>query len=291
MFHALRRAALRGAVVGVVALLLQPAQAAWTPKLYVYCIELGVREVKPRPLAEQAKLLADLGYDGTAQFFWLQPKELEDNLKLFDQAGTPVYMLYAGINVKPGAEPYAPALPDAIRKLKGRPITVCVTMTGLAPADPQGMEQGVKALRELGDAAAEAGVKISIYQHWRNWTESLPFIFEVVNKANHPQVGANFNVCHYLKVDGADDYRALLKANAAKLFCVTICGAQIGADKWTDGLIQPLDRGDFDNRQLLKTLDEIGYRGPIGLMVYGIPGDPRDHLARSLAVWKSWMGK
>ena len=78
----------------------------------------------------------------------------------------------------------------------------------------------------------------------------------------------------------------MLCANAAKLYCVTICGAQVGAQAWTNGLIQPLDRGDFDNRQLLATLAEIGYRGPVGLMCYGVPGDAREHLARSMKVWR-----
>jgi len=72
---------------------------------------------------------------------------------------------------------------------------------------------------------------------------------------------------------------------------VTINGAQLGSKTWTNGLIQPLDRGDFDNRQLLATLREIGYRGPIGLMCYGIPGDAREHLQRSMKVWKSWKAE
>ena len=75
----------------------------------------------------------------------------------------------------------------------------------------------------------------------------------------------------------------------SKLLCVTINGAQIGAQAWTDGLIQPLDKGDFDNRPLLATLREIAYTGPVGLMCYGVPGDPADYLARSMKVWKSWQ--
>jgi sugar phosphate isomerase/epimerase len=229
------------------------------PKFYAYCLEMGVPKVKPRPLAEQAKILREIGFDGTAQHFWLDPKELDESLRTFDKAGLAVYMLYAGVKVKPGEQAYDPLLPDAIRKLKGRPVTVCVTMTGLKAADPQGMEPAVKALRELGDVAAQAGVRISIYQHVNNWTESLPFIFEVVKRVN-----------------------------PGKIFCVTICGAEIGSPKWTDGLIQPLDRGNFNNRRLLDNLREIGYRGPIGLMCYGVPGDPREHLRRSMNVWKSW---
>jgi len=111
----------------------------------------------------------------------------------------------------------------------------------------------------------------------------------VVKRVNHPHVGVNFNLCHWLKVDGQKDYRPVLRQNAAKIFAVTINGAQLGSQTWTNGLIQPLDRGDFDNRQLLGTLRQIGYRGPIGLMCYGIPGDPRDYLQRSMRVWKSWQ--
>ena len=35
-------------------------------------------------------------------------------------------------------------------------------------------------------------------------------------------------------------------------------------------------------------LHEIGSRGPIGLMCFGVPGDARDHLARSMRVCRSW---
>ena len=58
---------------------------------------------------------------------------------------------------------------------------------------------------------------------------------------------------------------------------------------WPGGMIQPLDRGDFDNRALLTTLDAAGYRGPVGLMCFGVGGDPREHLGRSMKVWKTWQ--
>lgn len=67
------------------------------------------------------------------------------------------------------------------------------------------------------------------------------------------------------------------------------CGAEIGAKTWTHGLIQPLDKGNFDNRRLLGILDDIGYEGAIGLMCYGVPDDPREHLARSMAKWQDWQ--
>jgi len=261
------------------------------PKFYAYCIEVGVPKVKARPLAEQAKLLRELGYDGIGLGLPLGD-DLEANLKLLDDAGLQAFIFWASVNVNPAkSDACDPKLLAAIRKLKGRPATVSVLLGGFKPGDPQGMEPAVKTLRELGDVAAKADVRISIYNHVNNWTESLPFIIEVVRKANHPQVGFNFNLCHWLKVDGVKDYRPLLRENAAKLFCVTINGAQTGAAAWTNGLIQPLDKGDFDNRALLATLDEIGYHGPVGLMCYGVPDDPREHLTRSMKTWKSWQGK
>jgi hypothetical protein len=36
-------------------------------------------------------------------------------------------------------------------------------------------------------------------------------------------------------------------------------------------------------------LREAGYRGPIGLMCYGIPDEAGVHLARSMKMWKLWL--
>jgi len=72
------------------------------------------------------------------------------------------------------------------------------------------------------------------------------------------------------------------------LYAVSIHGAdsaaavQAGSGNW----IQPLDSGAFDIYNLLKLLRDLGYAGPIGLQCYGIPGDARDHLTRSIAAWR-----
>jgi sugar phosphate isomerase/epimerase len=238
-------------------------------------------------IAEQAKLLARLGFDGVGYPLWLG-EDLPKNLKTLDDAGLKIFHLYTSIDLKPGGVPYDPRVEDSIRKLKGRPVTVCVLIRGFPPGDSRGEESAVKILRRLGDVAAEAVVRISIYHHTNDWTESILYALEIVKKTDHADVGVNFNLCHWLKIDGEKDYRPVLRENAAKIFAVTINGAQLGSDAWTGGLIQPLDRGDFDNRELLKTLEEIGYRGPIGLMCYGIPDDTAEHLGRSMNVWKEW---
>jgi sugar phosphate isomerase/epimerase len=262
-----------------------PGKAAWAPKVYGFCMD--VADAKHRSIAEQARMLRDLGFDGAGYPLWLD-ENLDKNLRTLDEAGLNVYLLYASVNVNPQAPPYDPRLPEAIRKLKGRPVTLCVVMRGCPPGDPRGEESAVKILRHLGDLAAASGLRISIYHHTGDWTESLLYALRIVKKTNHPQVGANFNLCHWLMVDGDKDYRPVLRDSAANIFVVTINGAKVGAKTWTNGLIQPLNRGDFDNRRLLATLREIGYRGPVGLMCYGIPGDAREYLQGSMKVWRTW---
>lgn len=38
--------------------------------------------------------------------------------------------------------------------------------------------------------------------------------------------------------------------------------------------------------KFLKTLKELGYKGPIGLQCYGMGGDAREHLQKSMDAWK-----
>jgi sugar phosphate isomerase/epimerase len=258
------------------------------PKLYAFCME--IHDAKKRTLPEQTDMLRDLGFDGVGYPLWLDDQRAA-NLAVLDKASLPVFLMYTRVNVAPDKTPYDPRLEETIGQLRGRPVTICVLLQGLPPGDLRGFESAVKSLRRLGDLAAEAGLRISIYHHTKDWTESLQFTLDVVRRVNHPHVGANFNLCHWLKIEGDRDYRPLLREHADKFFAVTINGAQVGTADWTGGLIQPLDCGDFDNRRLLRTLDEIGYRGPIGLMCYGIPGDARQHLQRSMAVWRSWSQK
>jgi sugar phosphate isomerase/epimerase len=273
------------AEVGAVTPAALAAPAATANPLYGFCIE--THDARKRTLPEQAALLRELGFDGVGYPLWLNGS-LAENLRILDEAALPVYLMFTAVSVQPDGPGVDPRVEQAIGQLRDRPVTISVLLQGLPPSDPRGMEPAVRMLRRLGDVAARTGSRISIYHHTGDWTESLTFALQVVEQVDHPRVGANFNLCHWLKIDGARDYRPLLRKHADKLFAVTINGAERGATTWTDGLIQSLDRGDFDNRQLLHFLREIGYDGPIGLMCYGIAGDAREHLQRSISVWQQW---
>ena len=266
----------------------QKNAAGFSPKIYGLCMEIF--DAKKRTFTEQAQMLRDLGFDGVGYPLWLDG-QLDQNLKTLDKAGLKVYMLYTRINLDPNSEPYDPQLEDELRKLKDRPVTISVLLTGLPPADPRGDEPAIKVLRRLGDLAAQLNLRISIYHHTGDWAESFIHALEVVKHTNHPNVGVNFNLCHWLMFDGEKDFHPILRENAEKIFAVTINGAKVVAKTWENGLIQALDKGDFDNLDLLATLRDVGYRGPIGLMCYGIAGDAREHLQRSMNLWQTWQAR
>jgi len=107
------------------------------------------------------------------------------------------------------------------------------------------------------------------------------------DKVDRPNIGVMFNLCHWLRVSKDRDYRSRLQQALHRLMAVSINGADEYDDQpgWSR-YIQPLDQGSFDILAFLKTLRDLGYKGPIGLQCYGIGGDAREHLARSMAAWR-----
>jgi sugar phosphate isomerase/epimerase len=106
----------------------------------------------------------------------------------------------------------------------------------------------------------------------------------VAKKVDRKNVGVTFNLCHWLMVDDEKNMKSLIESAMPHLFVVTINGADSGGKDWKT-LIQTLDRGTFDMRGFLKTLGDSGYTGPIGFQGYGIGGDARENLNRTMNAW------
>src|SRR5678816_4635250 len=139
----------------------------------------------------------------------------------------------------------------------------------------------------IRDRAKESGAQLLLYPHQGSWIERIEDSIRVGEKVDRPNVGVMFNLCHWLRVDKSRECKALLKQALPRLWAVSINGADVWDENpgW-DRYIQPLDRGSFDVRAFLKVLKEVGYQGPIGLQCYGIGGDAREHLSRSIAAWQ-----
>jgi sugar phosphate isomerase/epimerase len=126
-----------------------------------------------------------------------------------------------------------------------------------------------------------------------DWLERVEDALRLLPQIGRTNVGVMFNFCHWLKVDQEQNLLPLLRAAKPHLLAVSINGSDRGPEVRTGKgqWIVPLDSGSFDQRVVLKALSDIGYSGPIGLQCYGIPGDARDHLARSMSAWKKLKGQ
>jgi sugar phosphate isomerase/epimerase len=251
-------------------------------EFFPFCIDW--HGAKKRSFQEQAEMLKELGYDGVGHI-WLDG--VGERLKTLDRAGLRLYQVTMTVDLTPGKPAFDPRFKDVLALVKGRHVQFDLLVGGMKPSDPAGDSRSVEILREMSDLARDSGSHLLLYPHVGNWIERIEDAVRVAEQVDRPNVGVMFNLCHWLRVDPRRDYRPLLERAMPRLRAVSVNGADSFDDKpgW-DRYIQPLGQGSFDVAGLLKTLDELGYEGPIGLQCFGIGGDAREHLGRSMAAWK-----
>jgi sugar phosphate isomerase/epimerase len=249
---------------------------------FPFCIDW--HDSKKRGYAEQAVMLKELGYDG-AGHIWLDG--VADRLKTLDEAKLRLFQITMTVDLTPGKAPYDAKFKDVLTLVKGRGVQFCLLINGAPASDSSADARGVAVLREMSDLAKDSGAQLLLYPHVGCWVERIEDSIRVAEKVDRPNVGVMFNLCHWLRVDKQRDYKPLLQKAMPRLWAVSLNGADVWDDKpgW-DHYIQPLDKGSFDVAGLLKTLKELGYNGSFGLQCYGIGGDAREHLARSMIAWR-----
>ena len=253
---------------------------------FPFCIDW--HDAKKRSYAEQAEMLKDLGYAGVGHV-WLDG--VADRLKTLDEKGLRLFQITMEVNVGAGKPPYDARFKEVLGLLKGRHVQFDLLVNGAKSSDPAFDARAVEILREMSNLARASGAQLLLYPHVSSWIERIEDCVRVADKVDRPNVGIMFNLCHWLRVDKQRDYKPLLKQAMPRLWAVSINGA----DEWDtnpgwEHYIQPLDKGSFDVAGLLKTLKALGFKGPVGLQCYGIGGDAREHLARSMAAWHKLEG-
>ncbi len=250
---------------------------------FPFCIDW--HDAKKRTFEEQAAMLKELGYAGVGHI-WLD--KVAERIKSLDDAGLKLFQITMIVDLAPGKKAYDPRFKEVLSLVKGRGVQFDLLVNGRKPSDPSVDPEAVQVLREMSDLARDTDVQLLLYPHLGSWVERIEDAVRVADKVDRPNVGVMFNLCHWLRVDKNRDYRPLLKMAMPRLWAVSINGADEQDDKpgW-EKYIQPLDRGSFDMGKFLRTLKELGYRGPIGLQCYGIGGDAREHLARSMTAWRA----
>jgi len=236
-----------------------------------------------------ARVLKELGYAGIAPSGTVGVPAM---LEAVDKHGIDLTALYVRADLDPEKGKYDAALPEVIRSLKGRDtfIWLYILRGKFAPSSDEGDAEAVAIVREIAAMCEEAGIRVALYPHTGFYVQRVEDAVRVVRKVDRPNVGVTFNLCHWLKVDEPASMKRLMELALPHLFLVTINGADADGQTW-DRLIQPLDRGSFDVYGFLKTLQQLGYHGPIGLQCYGVPGDKHENLKRSMDAWRKLSAK
>jgi sugar phosphate isomerase/epimerase len=248
-----------------------------------FAFDNGTGRDRKVPLEEQAELVKRTGYAGLGYTGALRVPEM---LQALESRGLKMFSIYVAVRVD-GAQPsYEAGLGEAIRQLKGHGTAIWLTVQG---ASPDGEERAVRMIREVADMAAESGLRVVLYPHMGFYVGRMEDALRIRKLADRRNVGVSFNLTHLLAVKDEPNLDQRLRESLPYLELVSINGAEHEGG-W-DRLIQPLDRGEFDVFGFLKKLAAAGYKGPIGLQCYQVPGDSEENLKRSMAAWRKFQEK
>jgi sugar phosphate isomerase/epimerase len=233
------------------------------------------------PLEEQAELVKRTGYAGLGYTGALKVPEM---LQALESRGLKMFSIYVAVRVEADKPAYDAALPDAIKQLKGHGTVIWLTVQGTAP---DGEQRAVERVREVADMAAASGLRVVLYPHMGFFVGRIEEALRMRKLVDRPNLGITFNLTHFLAVKDEPNLDQRLREAMPYLEMVSINGAEHEGG-W-DRLILPLDRGAFDVFGFLKKLAAAGYKGPIGLQCYQVPGDAEENLKRSMAAWRKFQ--
>jgi sugar phosphate isomerase/epimerase len=213
------------------------------------------------------------------------PRGLLYHRYTLDEKGLKLVWLHSYVDIRPDSVSYDPGLREAVELLRGREVLLSLTIRGGKRSDPSYDNRVVPVLREIADLAATTGQRVVLYPHAGDWVEKIGDAVRVAHKVDRPNLGAMFNLYHWLRVEYPDRLEEALEKAMPHLFAVSITGSDPpSAGQGTAN--QPLGSGSFDVAGLLRALHRLGYKGPIGLFCWGIGGDAEVHLKQSMAAWR-----
>jgi sugar phosphate isomerase/epimerase len=241
--------------------------------------------------AEAAAVLAELGYDG----FGGRPATAKAFAAELGKRHVAFVNAYHVTKFAHDATELPADLVQAIQALEGLEATLWLGIqqvrlpVGLKAGPTTGDTVVVPALKQALVLAKAKRVKLSLYPHAGFWADSVDACLRVANAVDDPDLGVTFNLCHWLKVEGAErDPVPVIKAALPRLNFITINGADGGDTRklgW-DKLIQPLGRGTYDVKTFVAKARAAGYRGPFGFQGYAIKMEPKALLKETMEAWK-----
>ena len=250
-----------------------------------FALCMDTHDEKKRSIEEQNEMLRDLGFDGVAHL-WLDG--LTERVASAKKTGLKIFQIYIQIDLS-AEQPFDGQLAEKLSSVKGQDAQLALLINGAKPSDAAFDDKVTEVVQNILDIAEPLGVNVVLYPHVNSWNEKVADCVRIARRFPDKKVGVMFNLCHWAAVDKSENLESVLRSAFPYLSAITINGTDMPEEiqAKTGNWLQPLDAGSFDQKKLFKILDELGYCGPVGLQCYGIPGDARIHLERSMKKWKS----
>jgi len=252
-----------------------------------FAMDTGIIDESHKSAKSQVDMLKELGYAGIG--YWERNPAngaagLAEMLGELNRANLKAFGAYFTIKLEEPPEKYTPLIEDSIKVLAGRKSTIWIAMTSdtYQKSMVSGDEQAVAIISRIADIANKNGVAVALYPHENFWLEKIEDAVRVAEKSNRRNVGIVFNLYHWLKTDKPANMETAVAKAMPYLLVVTINGTTEA------GSIETLDRGAFDVYRFLRAIKQAGFTGPVGLQGYGIGGDVRENLRRSIQAWRGF---
>ncbi len=238
--------------------------------------------------ATQIAILAERGYDGVMLSLKDDPKRwkmLPAYLAAMKKHKVRLAAIHARFYIEDGT--CTQVIRDNLPLLKGTKV-VFVPSVGsrkkMDRKDPKAVAMAVKILREMSDDAEKYGLGgVAPYMHIGNWIETIDDNLRIAKAVDRRNVGVMFHLHHWQAVGNRDQDKLRADLIRAKPYLMIVVIQGTDKDKATHKI---LGEGSFDMVPLVRTLDEMGYRGPLGTMGYTQRGDIPGKLKRAYEAWQ-----
>jgi sugar phosphate isomerase/epimerase len=242
------------------------------------------------PPAEQVKLLKDNGYDGIT--LRMAKAEHVDEFLEFDKIvnATPNFKIYSVFVRYNFAD-------SQVDKNRWKAVVDLIENKGIdlwfifGKPEPGVDDEHVEAiLRNVVSYAATKKVPVTLYPHSWCYFETSEDCLPMVKKINDPNLKMALLTCHELKAGNGDRLVEVVNKVKDHISFMVISGASQEVDitsrKSMDATtIQPLEDGEYDFSNFLKTLAKANFKGPVGYINFKFNKAPETYLPESIKEW------
>lgn len=217
-------------------------------------------DAKRRGPEERAAMLKRLGFTKFAYDWRVEHiPTFDDEIKALRKEGIELsaWWFPAGLNAE------AQAILAALKRNDVK-TQLWITMSDPAPGKKENGEKvsaAVKQLRPIAEAAAAQGCSIALYNHG-GWFGQPENQIAIIEELKLPNVGIVYNQHH--GHEHLDRFAELLTKMKPHLYALNLNGMDRDGERLGRKIL-PVAQGELD-RELLRVVEESGYRGPIGIL-------------------------